>query len=500
MWTVIRSLTNGVNFDVVGQIGVTSQWAHGMHNGAQLGATNYLLKMPFYFVVNQLGFLSPHAKLLLLALVFNIATFVLLIVLFEKLLRLYKLTPNNWFYLTMLWLASISGRVYWLDYANSRNLETVGGIWVLYLGLRLLQKPDWRRAVATLGVGGIVFFADQLQLYIIGGGLVLYAGLLWLHRRSKRQFVGSAILGGSIIGGYIVAKILTTIATTLLPVSFLVAPKSPQTLSLHSIEQITLGFGRSTARIFDSSFYSAASAPNMLREFINAVVLVGLVLLAMYLWRQAKQRSLATVCGCCILAAYGAYGVSGQASQPTTERYLIMVPLLLVLLCSSLNGATIRRRLVNIQWALAGILLLSAVLTFGALVVSWPERYSKDAYITNTLTFLQQHNFDVAVSSRNGIPVTYFSNDRTIVVPAICSPDRKLIESDLFFDKAAFATVQKQANLVPIIIPAGGIRSGNTTCTVQDIEAQLGQPSSQLVVPGIGIADLYQPNRIRLAD
>src|SRR5436305_279765 len=52
LWTLIRHISNGINFDVVGQVGVAQQWAHGHMSGTQLGATSYLLKMPVYFALN----------------------------------------------------------------------------------------------------------------------------------------------------------------------------------------------------------------------------------------------------------------------------------------------------------------------------------------------------------------------------------------------------------------------------------------------------------------
>ncbi|MEJ0072774.1 MAG: hypothetical protein WDN27_01640 [Candidatus Saccharibacteria bacterium] len=311
VWTVLRHWTNGVNFDVVGQVGVADQWAHGLHDGAQLGATNYLLKMPMYTVVNHLGGLSPHLKLLVLALLFNITTFVLLVFLFEKLLRLYGVRPGAPFYLAMLWLASISGRVWWLDYANSRNLETAGGVLVLYLACRFLKLPGWRPAAWLITVGGVVFFADQLQIYSIAAGLVLYAALCVLRRRNREQLTVSTALVGSLAGAIIFDKILHSLATSLLPISFLTAPTIAPTGSLlHTLAGTLKGIAVSTARIFDASFYASGSAPNLARELLNMATLLAVVGVVVYYWRRSRSRSLAAICLCCIITTYGAYAAA----------------------------------------------------------------------------------------------------------------------------------------------------------------------------------------------
>ncbi len=493
VWTVIRHFTNGVNFDVVGQVGVADQWARGLHSGSQLGATNYLLKIPVYYVVNQLGFLGPHLKLLLLALLFNVATFVLLLFLFEKLLQLHNVKITPYFYLVMLWLASISGRVYWLDYANSRNLETVGGIWVLYLGCQLLRQLSWRRGIVFVAAGIVVFFADQLQIYAIGGGLVLYVLLRVLLVRSRQRVNQAAVVIGGTAGAVVIAKLLTIAATKLLPVSFLAAPRvAPGGTLGQTIWGTIHGTMISTGRIFDASFYASGSRPNMLRELLNMAVLVFVVAAVYYFGRRMRNRSLALLCACGIIAVYAAYAASYQALQPITERYIVMAPLLLVLLFGSVAPGIPAHLTKGVVLGWTAVLGVSAILALGALAVSVPDRYTKDARITDALNFMKQSSFTLAVSSRDGIPDTYFADGIATVLPTICQSDHTLVESNLFYDQAAFKKLTAESGVVPIIVPGGGIVSGDSVCSLQDIENQFGNPEKVTDVAGVGVAVIYQ--------
>ncbi|HUB93186.1 MAG TPA: hypothetical protein VMB52_01650 [Verrucomicrobiae bacterium] len=501
VWTVIRQWTNGVNFDVVGQVGVVDQWSRGLHDGAQLGATNYLLKMPIYYAVNHIDILSPHLKLLALALVFNVTTFVLLLLLFEKLLRLYGVRPNVYFYLAMIWLASITGRVYWLDYANSRNLETVGGIWVLYLGCLLLRRVTWQRALVLALAGGVVFFADQLQIYVIGGGLGLYAFLRLCKVRNRHRIIQMVAILSGLAGAVILDKLLHFAVISWLPVSFLAAPRPKTTGSLwHTGIETLHGMAVSTGRIFDASFYTPGSAPNTLREILNVVILLCVVAGIYYTWRKTRgqARSLGILCLCGILMTYAAYAASFQALQPATERYIVMVPLLLILLFGSVTPAIQKRFTGHMALLWATVLGVSAVLSLGALVVSLPVRYNKDTRLTNALVFMKQNDFTLAISSRDGIPETYFAQGTATVLPTICQTDHRLVESNLFFDRAAFKELNTYHGLVPLIVPTDGITSSASTCSVQEIQNQFGPPLKQLDVPGVGVAEVYQPDTLRL--
>lgn len=495
LWTIIRSITNGVNFDVVGQIGVAEQWARGMHSGAEFGATNYVLKLPLYFIVNGLDFLGPHAALLLLALLCNIATFVGIAVVIRRLLGLYNIRLTNWFYIGMVWLASISERVFWLDYANSRNLEVVGGLFVLYFGLKLYKQPSLRGILLLSAIGGVAFFADQLQLYVIGGGLIIGALLLALIARAKVQLIKLAHVVVGIIGAAIIAKLLLLIVTKIVPISFLVAPTG-NTFDTSTITASLRGSLTSTLRIFDVDFYAAGSLINAGRQGINLLLFVVLVAIVVFAWRKASPacRELGIMLLSCIAAAYGAYLASGQAALPQTERYLIMVPILFVALLATLSGSSIISRRISQSCALL-IITVSFLLASGALAINLPNRYDKDVNITQTLAYLQQRGYRYALGSRDGIPMTYFSSfskNPITVAPLICQPGERLVTSNLFFDKAGFARPQITQE-VPLLVPVGGFVSSGSVCNEAAVLKQFGRPVRIEPINSGSNAYIYSP-------
>ncbi len=494
LWTMLRSITNGVNFDVVGQIGLAEQWAHGIHAGAQLGSTNYLLKIPAYVVVNRLSFLSPHHRLIVLALLFNLLTFLLLFILFEKTRRLYHVKQSAVLYFGIVWLATIAGGVYWLDYANSRNLETVGGVLFLYLALKLAKTWRWSTLLALLLTAIVVFFADPLQAYICGGGVVLYAVLRILVRRSKadRRYTLGLIL--ATVVGFVGALDLQQIATSVLHVSFLVPPKGHTALSINAISSIGQGLVRSTLEIFDANFLKRPYTPNSLRQLLNAVVLValiGLVLRVIYVRRKRLAHGpwlLVIV----IAINYGVYVASGQVLVAHTSRYLVMTPLLVLMMLAIIPGQTERklwRRVLLLGWS--GILIISTLLLVGAVVVNWPSRYSKDTHIDSLISFLHHEGFKYALASREtGVTTTYFSGGNITVLPVGCDGQRMQL-TNLFYDSGSFARLKQYYGDVPILLQSNAIKFGINECDKSDIIKQFGVPIRELSVPGYGTALVY---------
>jgi|GEM_PF-793693 len=499
LWTLIRHITNGVNFDVVGQIGLAQQWANGLMTGSQLGTTSYLLKMPFYFVVNRLTFISPMNRILILALLFNVATFVLLFVCFEKILKLYEVKRRSWFYLAMAWLATIAGGTFWMDYANSRNLETVGGIILLYLTLKFFKLSRMTTWLGLLVAASIVFFADPLQLYVCGVGIILFAIFRMVVKRQKANAIASLAVIGATIFGYIAAKGLFSLAGKLFHVAFLTAPSARPKLTVANILPTVRGLVASTFREFDAGFLKRPIGINTIREFLNAVVLLALVFIILRSIRR-KPRPLALgVIATMVVINYFVYIASGQVLQWETGRYLVMVPLFVILLIGIRSDVLTQKYARKLQYAWAVIIIVSGIMLLGALAVSWPNRYAKDTHIVTTLSFLRQHNFKYALSSRGvGITTTYFSDGKTTVLPMACGANHTLYPTNLFYDNTAFKGLYSYGQDVPIILPAGGINFGKYTCSEADIAAQFGVPKNRYTIPGIGVAVVYDSGSLHV--
>ncbi|MDL2363073.1 MAG: PIG-L family deacetylase [Patescibacteria group bacterium] len=491
-WTVLRHVTNGVNFDVVGQIGLAQQWASGTMAGAQLGTTNYLVKMPLYICINAVPGLSPMHKILLAALVLNVITFIALFLLLERIVAFYGVKQNVWLYIGVMWLASIAGNIFWIDYANSRNIETVGGLLFLYIALRFMRMPQLSQFIYIVLTGSIVFFVDTLQLYICGVGVSLYALATLAVRRTRQQaFIAASICAATILS-YFGAQALFLGARRFLHVSFLNAPRLPFEFTGTSLISTLHGSVSSSLQIMGANLLSHPFDANSIREVLNLLVLgtiVGILILAT---RKKKIRPVPFVAVFIIVVNYVVYVLSGQANIAGTYRYLIMIPLFLVLLLAC-TGPRLRAKYLHpAQYLMVGLIFCSSVMVLGGLVVHWPQRHAKDAHIYQLVSYLQQHNYPLAIGSREtGVTATYFAQQRATILPFGCSAQHQLEPTFLFYDRGAYSALSTYEGDVPVLLQNNRISFGNNICYANDIISQIGQPIQQISIPGFGSALIY---------
>jgi hypothetical protein len=499
LWTILRHITNGINFDVVGQIGLAQQWTSGLHSGAQLGVTSYLLKIPLYMLVNLFGFISPMNRILALALICNIATFVLLLVLFEKILKLYRVERRGWLYLSMLWLSTIAGNVFWVDYANSRNLETVGGILFVYLVLRFLKNPTLRQSVLITGVGSIVFFADSLQLYVCGLGLCVFAAGQWLLQQTAPRLKMAASVIGLVVLSTLGARVIRVAVEHLLHVTFLQTPHTPVSQIVHQPGATLHALASNSLNVFGADFLGHSSGFNALRELLNALVLVGIVALVLKMQRQVRRRALSWLVFAIIVTNYGIYLASGQVLVWATTRYLIMIPIVVALLIGSFADNKLTKRTQrHIQLGWLALSLASTVLLAGGVVSNWSARHSKDSGVYNVASFMESHGFTYGLSSREiGVSSTYFTQGKASILPMLCDANHHLYTTDLFYDRAPFMKAANYIGDIPIIIPGGGITTGNLTCDQSAIMQQYGPAKRVIIVPRVGEALVYDSKAIQ---
>lgn len=497
LWTLLRHISNGVNFDVVGQIGLAEQWANGQMAGAQLGATNYLLKIPFYLLVNAVHALTPMNRILLAALVFNILTFVLLFVLYEKIMDLYGVKHRTWLYLAMAWLATIAGNVFWVDYANSRNLETVGGILFIYLALKYL-KYQRNITLLIMGVtGSVVFFADPIQLYVCGAGVSIFVTVRMVLKPSRTNALRAIAISGITATGYLGSQALQILAQKFLHVSLLVPPNTSPLLSIDNLAGTLKGLATSTLKIFGADFAAPPYQINSIRELLNGIVVTLLAYLLIKTAFSQNNRKLFGMMLAVIATNYFVYIASGQVLQWETSRYLVMVPLLVLVLIAICGDRIQVKNRQRIQYAWLLLILVGATMLVGALAISWPARHAKDAHIGELVSFMQKGKYKYAVSSRGaGITTTYFSEGKAIVLPMACGSDHKLSPTTLFYDSAAFQNFNNYNQDVPVILQGNEIRFGANVCTKSDIISQFGRPEREQAIPGVGSAIIYKASNI----
>jgi hypothetical protein len=497
LWTVLRHITNGINFDVVGQIGLADQWARGFHTSAELGVTNYVLKLPLYALINTLHFISPMHRILFAALVCNVATYLLLCLIINKILDLYAVKDRTWLYLAMVWLATIAGSVFWVDYANSRNLETVGGIVFLYLILKYLKTLQRSVLGGAVIIGSFIFFADTLQIYVFGAGALLYVFVRLVIRRSRMHLKQALLVGGTVAGAFIGSKLLFVLVKLVLPVSFLSLPSSKPAFNVSTIIHTLTGVLQSSLQVFGADPFKHPIGLNSIRELLNMVIVLGLfIFITKLLLARRPQNFPSGLLAAAVIANIAIYAFSGQSLQHDTSRYLVMLPIISVVFIG-LSGHSLDRKHQAVQRAWLVVILLSTVLVVGALGISWPQRHAKDQHIYQTVSYLQHSGFTYAIGSREtGVTSTYFAQGGTIVLPLGCA-DHRLIKDNLFYDIGAFDRLNAYTGEVPIILQDNAIRFGANNCALSDIVRQFGLPKREQLIPGVGTAEIYDSIKIK---
>ncbi len=499
-WTVFRHITNGINFDVVGQIGLAQQWSEGMVAGSQLGVTNYVLKMPIYFLVNGAGLLSPMGRLMVLALLFNILTFSFLFIIYEKILKLYNIRRRSWFYLSFAWLATIAGDVFWVDYANSRNLEVVGGLLLFFFWLKYIKKQSLQLLVLLLLTSSVVFFADNLMFYVCGLGVCIYATTNFLFQRNKHNL--NILLSSTAVTllGYTLSKVISKIVSGLFSITFYSAPHNAPDWSIAYLVNNVRQLASNTLDIFGANFLHQPIGPNNFRQTLNAFVLGAIIMFAAKLIKGIKNRAAIKLAITIIAVNFLVYLASGQVNQWATSRYLIMVPLMMVVIVG-LGGNNIKKKLSKrLMTAWFIVIAINAVFVIGALVTNLPSRYQKDTGLYSLVSFMESQHYKFAISSRqNGVVATYLSDQKIKVLPFGCT-DGKLLPTNLFYDNAVFGQLINYSGEVPIVLPAGEIKFGDYTCQRNDIVAQFGEPIREQNIEGVGRILIYSSDDLKIKE
>ena len=146
--------------DIIGQALLERSVYCGCRN-----AQSDLLKTIFLYIPMELLPGSPRLKLILLTLLINLVTFFLLVTLLKKILHEFKV-DNSRVAVAVLWLSMIAGSAFWISFANSRNLEVAGGVYLLYNVLVIHRFNRKRQYVYLALFSGLLFFADTLQIYM----------------------------------------------------------------------------------------------------------------------------------------------------------------------------------------------------------------------------------------------------------------------------------------------------------------------------------------------
>lgn len=491
-WTLARFFTKVINFDMTGQQLLARQWLDGYMDGSVTAPTHYILKMLFLYMPAELLKLDPHGALVGITLGVNIVTFVCLYFLLKRMLHYFEVPITGFFYTAMLWLATVAGSVFWIQFSNSRNLEVVAGLFVLYLGLLWYRRPSAHLSLGFVAAAAMTFFADPLQAYMITPILVIYGIMDAMLQKQARQYVG---LFGLCLIGFLLATALTFAVQHITHVTFFGVSSLQQSLAvLHSPLLAAAETAKNAVRLL-----AGTNEMGVWRQALNIVFVAGLCgfVLVQILRRHITNRLVLLLC-VWIMVVLGIYVASGQPMfQTDTSRYLILLAPAVVLAISLLafQKGYVRRGLLVGSGA---VVVLGSVSLLWFTVRNWTANVPANYILQARLELVNRANYPYGYASMDtAIPGTYlFGRQQSPLLPLSCQQGR-LHKATLFYDKAIFTRYEATPTTeVPIILDGHAINNHPAVCDLAAIVAQLGPPIRQEQSPTGDVVLLYTPNQL----
>lgn len=493
IWTLLRFFTQQTIFDLVSQQVVVHQWLQGVVTPAHMGQTAYVLKMLLLYVPLDLLPGSPRLKLILITIAINVATFVLLGLVAEKILQEFGIRTRQMFYAALLWVAVIAGSVFWIEFANSRNLEVVGGMYWVYLCLRYLRKPNVALAIGMVAFGGVLFFEDPLQLYMIATPMLLYAGIVAARKRQYRR-AGTALLGIT-TGAYLLARLLFIVAGQVLKLSFTdTGQASAPPLSLAWLAHSLVGLAQASVSLF-----SGAADAGHFRMITNISILAVILTAVVYTFvRQLVPQRLILLGACVTIVDALVYIASGQAVQgAATSRYLIMLAPILILTTAAVPIP--RRWRLPIGATAAVLMAFNMAVLSMSLGTHWNTSFPRDAHLESVYRYLRSHPTPYAYASIDtSMPVLYFHTvPAEQLLPIGCLAGRA-VQTHFSMNTTFRESPGSPGAPAAIILDGSTIANAPNVCTAATLAKQFGPPSAVQRTDDGSLVMLYTQSQISL--
>lgn len=495
-WTLLRFFSKPTIFDLVGQQVLAHQWLSGVHEGAIIGPTNYILKMLLLYMPLDAMDVSQRAKLIWLTVVINIATFVLILVLLEKIWQLFNEKIPLAFYAMMLWFALAAGSIFWIQFSNSRNLEVAGGLLLAYILLRMRTAASYKLTVLLGVLAGLVFFADPLQLYMTALPVTVFVIADIVFSKSKNVARKIAAIVGALVGGIIISRLITKLVETLFKPEFLVVANQRTHSILVTIVDSVVPFTKQALRMYSGGYELGRFAEAVTLLFVALVAVLG----CYYAWKQLISRKFVSLISIVWIVNVGVYVLSGQALQGGTSRYLIMTAPFFVLFATMVIATKSRiKRYVLIITAI--VLAINTVSLGIALFRAWDIHFTQDTHTNAAVQFMKSGNFRYGFASMDvALPANYLSNGAAHLLPIQCEPDGVLAPAYLFFDKAYYTNLRSSIQTeTPFILDGDMIKNYPNSCDKNTIKSKLGDWISETQLSDGSTVLLYDSARIQSA-
>jgi len=476
LWVIFRFSTKSVNFDLVGQQLLARQWLEGNFEGAVIGPTNYIVKMLILYMPAEYLGIDPKLFLIFSTIFVNVSTFIGLYFVLKKIMEYFSVDAGSMFHLSMLWLAGVAGSVFWVQFTNSRNLELLAGLTLIYIGLLLYKKASAFFSIIFILLAGITYFSDPLQLFVSSTVLVLYVSLstFLLEKKKRRELLIILLL---IFGGYVFSRLIMLATQRVTGVEFITMDTLSQSFTaLNNMPVVVVETLKNMLRLV-----AGTNEMGVWRQVMNIVLVGFLAGLSIFSIARNKlyvrRQSLLLFAALMITMPIAVYAASGQAVYGgDTSRYLIVLSPALILLFS----------LIDIKSFLAGRLVVFTlaflvVINIGSLLqatISSDGEVLSMAHLEPRYAYLEREGYRYGYASMDtAIPSMYFFGRESgrVFLPLSCE-GTVLIKSTLFYDKSVFIKSEKEDWVVPIILDGDAISNYPHNCTAELIRAQIGKP------------------------
>jgi hypothetical protein len=468
LWTLLRFFNTSSTFDLTTQQVLAHSWLHGYSGVVSLGATNYLLKVFLIYMPADLLPGSPLLKLIVVTLLINIATFLILFVVLQNILQEFKIKANGVFYGVMIWMTTIAGSLFWIEYANSRNLEVAGSMLLVWGILRLIKRPKQAHFAGLIAVSGILFFADSLTAYMVALPLIVYVMLLLILKKLvwKRLAMVAAIFSL----GYLLSFGLNAVARHFLHLQV----NQPPTSGL-SLQPAVLGHAGKLA--IQSTLRQFAGGPDAghLRQVVNLLFFgAGVVCFAVGAVRRKIPVDFSLLIVSFVIINEVIYIASGTVLQADTSRYLVIIGPILVLALGSLDYIAKKSFIPYV--ILVVVVGFNGLFLGRALARYWDISFPMDGHLNSVSRYLKSHNYSYALAGMNtASPLAYYNNNMgSLLMPVACG-NSMLVRADAFRDTSSFQRSGPDVQ-IPIVLDGKVISNVPSICTEQMIITQLGLP------------------------
>lgn len=470
LWTLLRFFNQGPNFDQVGQQVLAHQWLHGLHTGSVIGPTNYIFKMLILYMPMDSINLPAQLKLIAMTLLINLVTFLLIVYVLQKIWEEFYPAVKSSFYTALIYLSLIAGSVFWISFTNSRNLEVVGGLYLIYLCIRAYTHPSRLYYGLIVAIGAVLFFSDPLQIYMSLLPVQIFIFLRLLRSRDQRQLITFLKILGCSLVAILLSRLLARVASTTWNIAFTSTSQSPK-LSVPSIKLAIEQMAR---------LYAGGYEAGRIREVLDLFVALGSLVGAIYVYlRQLKARGLISLIATIWAVDLAVYIISGQSLQSGTNRYLVMTVPFFVLLLAIILYYLPKKKL--FLYSVGAILLFNFVTLVSAFNHAWNPHFTNNNHERSAINYLDQHHYKYGYGSiGTALASDYLSNQKVKFLPLGCEPNQTLKKTTLFFDKASFEVSKQQSSggLVPVVLDGNIIKINQAACAPDQIRIQLGRESS----------------------